>query len=372
MKLREKNSAKNVSTKNNYSSFWMDSDWDTRNTSIFDDDEEIDTKPKVDLVALASYRRAVSNFVTIVTGESGIKVKFNDGDDSYTDGKTVVIGAKLDDKLFDPSVGLALHEGSHIKLSNFEFLRNLSFNIPKEYVDRAFVKGFKETEVVHNVKYLLNYVEDRRIDNYVFSTSPGYKGYYHSMYNKYFYSKVVDKALLTDEHTDEVMESYMFRIINLTNKNTRLDALNGLRDIWKVLDIKNISKVNSTEAAFNVALNMFDVILNNLSDGIENVDPDTGEVTYEKADKNSEEGESSEGEDSNDSENMSDEEFKDLIDSVENTEMNSNSNETKKVELTEAQKKTLENAINKQKKFMDGDVSKKRVSKKAARELKTI
>ena len=124
MKLREKYSAKNVSTKNNYSSFWMDSDWDTRNTSIFDD-EEIDTKPKVDLVALASYRRAVSNFVTIVTGESGIKVKFNDGDDSYTDGKTVVIGAKLDDKLFDPSVGLALHEGSHIKLSNFEFLRNL-------------------------------------------------------------------------------------------------------------------------------------------------------------------------------------------------------------------------------------------------------
>ena len=88
MKLREKYSAKNRT--NNYSSFWMDSDWDTRNTSIFDDDE-IDTKPKVDLVALASYRRAVSYFVTIVTGESGIKVKFNDGDDSYTDGKTVVI-----------------------------------------------------------------------------------------------------------------------------------------------------------------------------------------------------------------------------------------------------------------------------------------
>ena len=45
MKLREKYSAKNISTKNNYSSFWMDSDWDTRNTSIFDD-EEIDAKPK--------------------------------------------------------------------------------------------------------------------------------------------------------------------------------------------------------------------------------------------------------------------------------------------------------------------------------------
>ena len=63
---------------------------------------------------------------------------------------------------------------------------------------------------------------------------------------------------------------------------------------------------------------------------------------------------------------MTDEEFKDLIDSVENTEMNSNSNsnETKKIELTEAQKKTLEKAIEKQKKFMNGEVTKKKVSKK--------
>ena len=91
MALREKHSANKT---NNYSSFWMDNDWDTRNTSIFDNDDEIVTKPKTDLVALAGYRRAISNFVTIVTGESDIKVKFNDGDDSYTDGKTVTIGSK--------------------------------------------------------------------------------------------------------------------------------------------------------------------------------------------------------------------------------------------------------------------------------------
>ncbi|SVE50856.1 uncharacterized protein METZ01_LOCUS503710, partial [marine metagenome] len=174
MALREKYSAKKVT--NNYSSFWMDNDWNTRNTSIFDVDAEDYVKPKTDLVALAGYRRAIANFVTIVTGESDIKVKFNDGDDSYTDGKTVVIGSKMDDKLFDSSVGLALHEGSHIKLSDFEFLRNLKFNIPKEYIERGLKKGFSENEVIANIKFLLNYVEDRRIDNYVFSTSPGYKG----------------------------------------------------------------------------------------------------------------------------------------------------------------------------------------------------
>ena len=120
MKLRDKYTAKNRT--NNYSSFWMDRDWNTRSTSIFDDEVEVNTKPKTDLVALAGYRRAISNFVTIVTGESDIKVKFNSNDESYTDGKTVTIGSKLDGKLFDPSVGLALHEGSHIKLSDFDFL----------------------------------------------------------------------------------------------------------------------------------------------------------------------------------------------------------------------------------------------------------
>ena len=110
MALREKYSAKNIT--NNYSSFWLDNGWDN-NTSIFDEDEP--KKKGVDLVALASYRRAISNFVSIVTGESDIKVTFKSNGDSYTDGKSVVISSKLDDKLFDSTVGLALHEGSHIK-----------------------------------------------------------------------------------------------------------------------------------------------------------------------------------------------------------------------------------------------------------------
>jgi len=372
MKLREKYSAKNRT--NNYSSFWMDNDWNTRNTSIFDVDEEVNSKPKTDLVALAGYRRAISNFVTIVTGESDIKVKFNDGDDSYTDGKTVTIGSKLDDKLFDPSVGLALHEGSHIKLSDFDFLRNLTMNIPKEYIERSNKKGFNEIETISNIKNLLNYVEDRRIDNYVFTTSPGYKGYYHSMYDKYFYSKIVDKALLSDEYTDETMESYMFRIINLTNKNTRLDVLNGLRKIWKELDIKNISVIGNTQLALNVALNIYSVILDNLKDGIEKVDDETGEVTYEKADSSDSSDESGEGNESGDgnSKTLSDEEFKSMLDSVEDGNVSRGHSKGSDVELTPNQKKQLEKAFEKQKKFMDGDIQKKRVTKKDARDLKTI
>tara|TARA_R100000030_G_scaffold61694_4_gene46671 strand:- start:1270 stop:3405 length:2136 start_codon:yes stop_codon:yes gene_type:complete len=369
MALRDKHTVKNNT--NNYSSFWMDSDWDNRNTSIFDEDDVQVTKPKTDLVALSAYKRAISNFVTIVTGESDIKVHFNSNDESYTDGKTVTIGAKMDDKLFDPSVGLALHEGSHIKLSDFDFLRNLENNIPQEYFTRGEKKGYGHTEVLGHIKNLLNYVEDRRIDNFVFTTSPGYKGYYHSMYEKYFYSKVVDKALLSDEYTDETMDSYMFRIINLTNKNTNLDALNGLRQIWKDLDIKNIGVLGNTKIAFNVALNIYSTILDNLKDGVEETD-EYGNKSTKPNDGSNESTEGQESQESGDSKTLSDEEFERLKDAMSEGDVKQGHSNGSDIKLSDNQKKQLENAIRKQEKFMNGDIQKKKVTKKESKELQTI
>ena len=358
MKLREKYSSKSLNKTNNYSSFWLDDGWDATG-SIFD--EELDTKPKVDLVALAGYRRAVSNFVSIVTGDSSIKVNFTSKDDSFTDGKEVTIGAKLDDKLFDSSVGLALHEGSHIKLSDFDFLKQLDVNIPKEYYNRAEEKGFSKNEILAHVKNLLNYVEDRRIDHFVFTTSPGYKGYYHSMYDKYFHSKVVDKALKTDEYTSKDWDSYIFRIINLTNKNTNLSAIEGLHEIYNTIfkDNGGIKNLKSTSDVFKIALKVYNIILNNIPDGIEKVDDETGEVTYEKA--------------TGDSEKLTDEEFNDLLNSTKDGEVENSTNSSKSVELTDNQKKQLEKVINKQKDFVNGEVKKTgKVTKKNAAELKTI
>ena len=337
MALREKYSAKSMSNKNNYSSFWLDNGWDN-NSSIFDDEP---VKKGVDLVALASYRRAISNFVSIVTGESDIKVTFKANGDSYTDGKSVVISSKLDDKLFDSTVGLALHEGSHIKLSDFDFLKGLENNIPTEYYNRAEAKGYQKYEVVSMVKDLLNYVEDRRIDYFVFTNSPGYKGYYHSLYDKYFHSKVIDKALKSSEYTSSDWDSYIFRIINLTNKNSDLDALPDLRKIRKLI-FSNVKSLNSTEEAFNIALDVFHILLENFPDGVEKEDEETGEVSVQKGDGDSDgNGESVDGDGSEDG-----------------------GSDGGKPELTDNQKKQLENAINKQKKFMDGDISKKALSKK--------
>ena len=75
----------------------------------------------------------ISNFVNIVT-EDNIPVVFNSNDQSYTDGKKVVIGANIDDKKFDVAVGLALHEGSHIKMSDFNLLKTFrNFNPSRIY-----------------------------------------------------------------------------------------------------------------------------------------------------------------------------------------------------------------------------------------------
>ena len=405
MKLREKYSSSSLNKKNNYSSFWLDDGWDSTG-SIFDDENE---KPKVDLIALSSYRRAIANFVNIVT-KKNIPVTFNTSGDSFTDGKKVTISSKLDDKLFDSTVGLALHEGSHILLSDFDFVKQLDVNIPKEYVDRGFTKGYSKNVVMTHIKNLLNFVEDRRIDYHIFRNSPGYKGYYHSMYDKYFRAKVVDKALLSIEYTDENWDSYIFRIINLTNSNTRLDSLNGLKSIWNVINLKNISRLKTTEDAFKTALNVYNVILNNIPDGTEKTNKETGEISVDRADGSG----STDGNTSSDENNksepkeLSDSEFKDLLESIEKGEMadgdgsgngididmgDSESTDSadsgtsdgeptdggtdvgkkkSEVTLTDAQKKSLKKAIDKQKKFMDGDINKKKVSKKDKASLDAV
>ena len=362
MALREKYSAKSMSNKNNYSSFWLDNGWDN-NSSIFDDEP---VKKGVDLVALASYRRAISNFVSIVTGESDIKVTFKANGDSYTDGKSVVISSKLDDKLFDSAVGLALHEGSHIKLSDFDFLRNLQHEIPTEYYNRGEVFGWDKYEVQSKVKDLLNYVEDRRIDYFVFTNSPGYKGYYHSLYDKYFHAKVIDKALQTDEYTSLDWDSYIFRIINLTNKNSNLDALPGLRDIRNQI-FWNVKNLNSTQDAFNIALKVFHTIMNNIDVSIENPTPQPEDGN---ADQSLDGGEGSDGDGGSEgSDSISDDDLNDMID---NGLTEGDGGDTKKVQLTDSQKKSLENAIKKQKKFMDGDITKKKLSKKDKASIDTV
>ena len=380
-------------SKYNNSSFWYD-DFDTDDIII--DQLSDKEKKSLDLYKLASSKRAISNFVNIVTNEQ-IPVQFKERGDSYTDGKSVVIGSRITEpKDFDVAVGLALHEGSHIKLSDFKLLHEIYNLVPTHVKDGAIKKGINNP--IEVIKNLWNYVEDRRIDNFVFKSAPGYRGYYRKMYDKYFNDKLIDKALLSDEHTDETIDSYMFRIINLHNKNTQLDSLKGLRAIYRLVGLNKISRLVNSKDSFNVALAMFNIILKNLNQS-------TLDDSQEPQDGGTGDGSSSDEQGSDDgnggsSQGMSDEDFNELLkelgespmggdkdetptggnsmsvgnlpDNMEGEPSEDNSPSTNSVQLTDKQKDLLKKKIEKQKKFMDGDIQKTSITKKDSKDLNAI
>jgi hypothetical protein len=219
---------------------------------------------------MAAHRRAIANFVNIVTGKN-IPVKFNSKGNSYTDGKSVVISSKVaEPNEFDPAVGLALHEGSHIKLSNFELLSDMYKSIQKvvgpaklkEWQDTANQKGV--SDIIYTIKDILNWVEDRRIDQFIFDGAPGYRDYYRAMYDKYFNDPAIDKGMTSTEMSEETLDSYMFRLINLHSKFSRPNALKGLNEITKIAKLSDINRLKSTDEALVVACDIFEVILTNI------------------------------------------------------------------------------------------------------------
>ena len=239
-----------------YSSFWFD-----RKTSVddilakYDNNGDVDyikPKPKKDHVGLAGHKRAIGNFVRIVSGEN-IPVRFMSRGDSYTDGKTVTISSNINERNFDHVVGLALHEGSHIAYSDFEIFKDVR--------NSTHIRSWDVTpERMEFYRGMINYIEDRRVDTLVFKSSPGYKGYYHTLYSKYFNHKKIGKGLKSKMYREIDFESYMFRIVNFTNPDTDLNALPRLRDIYRLIDMKNILRLKSTDDVIDVAKSVCDVV----------------------------------------------------------------------------------------------------------------
>jgi len=376
-------------SKNKYSNFWI-------GDNFFDSDRfDEESTNSTDVMALASCKRAVKNFVNIVTNKD-IKVTFTTAGDSYTDGEVVTISSKVTDSDFDPIVGLALHEGSHIKLTDFDVLKSMigarfdeDGNCSSEYFMlsydycKSLINKHSSTPtlwdsiyyITSKVKDLLNVIEDRRIDHYIYTTAPGYKGYYHSMYEKYFNAKIIDRGLKSSEYRENTWDSYMFRIINLTNKNRDLDALPVLRQIWDLIDLKNISRLKNTTEVLSLAFEVFKLIEDTIpasnSDSKERGESEQQETEDESNDNS---GNGSQGGDSDgDDESKNDSQGGDYTDGDADGE-ESNGNKTSKGNgsLSDRQRNQLEKAIKKQKEFGNGNVKKKRLSKKDNDDVETI
>ncbi len=351
---------------------------------------------------LNAHRRAISNFVNILTNKN-IPVRFTIKGDSYTDGKSVTISSDLKPDKFDSTVGLALHEASHIVLTDFETFVNYKANptLVDKYLD--VVENVDKTNPSHQswanqriwelVKNLTNYVEDKRIDNHVYTTCPGYRDYYRSLYDVYFNDASIDKGLLSNEYTTETVDSYLFRIINITNPNSDLSKLRGLGKISKLLNLNNINRITSTQQSVEIAEGIVEIIIQSIADEMEDEKNGNGKSNAESGPQQEGEGsgkgqgESGDGEgdeddlevefdDSEDGESGSDsgpsaslnQPLKGKI-KVKPTDGNGSD---KGAKLSEANKKKLEKAIKKQQDFLKGETKKKAITNKDDKALEQI
>ena len=288
-----------------YSNFWLDQE-------LFEDDDDTQGADEKGLdlnrvARLAAIRRAIGNFVSILSGKN-VPVEFSSGKDSYTTGDRVVISADDDPTKFDVMVGLALHEGSHVLLSDFSFLRAIDDSVrqmvarknqprtwgtpsnsiplsPTEDVLNTIIHPalskvlgpcpngalmyssteeyygheywVKAIQMLDDLQFLMNVLEDRRIDQYVYRNAGGYRPYYLALYNRYFFTGEAGKNLRFNPKWREVtVENYLNRILYSFHPAAKADALPGLEAIYKRLDLPNISRVAPENDPAFVELNL--------------------------------------------------------------------------------------------------------------------
>jgi len=383
--IKEFKKKQKVKADKHYSSYWMDDDWSGKgNTSKFggwsDDVRANGAGDLVKLIKLTAYQRAIANFVKIVTNKD-IPVVFG-GTDSMTNGKQVILASDISDKNFDVAVGLALHEASHIKLTSFGALQ--------KYLESGAIPYYAQSQF----KTIVNIIEDRRIDNYVFKSSPGYRAYYHKMYDHYFYNDKITKALLSADFRDaDNWAHWELRLANLTNPMTDLDALPGLRKVYGMIDVKNIDRLKSTEEVIALAKDVFDVINSTVQDAAMNPDKYKQPDQKTPALGNSEEGTNEDSNEVNEEENdqmgnsnmsmsgvdgeKSDEQSSSDNDADgegdENAESESAAgNGGDRQHLSDSEKRQIQTAWDKQKKFLNDEVDKKKTTKKLQQELQNV
>lgn len=419
-------------SKSYVSSFWYDdydTSYDVLETYGGFQKKDLDLYKKTNnLYKLASVRRAIANFVQIVT-QKNIPVTFATKSDSKTDGKKVILSADVDDK-FDVSVGLALHEGSHIVLSDFDLLSNMNdmfaryqslqraiaidtkreiengITTPSWTIDKVDAKirtytcqfpkyedlfnemylstgkigskGSMNEEIFGIISSLTNWVEDRRIDMYIFNSAPGYRDYYTQMYDNYFNDKIVTKGIASDEYTDETFESYMFRIINLMNENTDLSKLKGLRAIYRMINLKDISRLKSTKDAFQLAIDILAEILKTVPYENAEMMKGKGLGKGQSGDGDENEVEITDIEDGGDDDNgdneggMNGNASGKVTAKLGNTDSGKGQAGNTKVKLSDTAKKQLDKKIQKQKDFINGNIKKKSVQKTELEKLQDI
>jgi len=340
--INNKKQAQRVSKEHNYSEFWIGRGM----ANVEYGGSGAGTTVKA--LKLRNYQRAIGNFVKILSAKD-VPVLFS-GTESYTDFNHVTIAADISEKNFDITAGLALHEASHLKYTDKEVLEGLM----KE-------TGYYASEK-QEISGLLNLVEDRRIDNIVFKSSPGYKAYYHKLYDHYFRNKEMDRALVMK--MDPTYDNYMTCLIGLMNKNFNVNALPGLPEIMALLDVNNISRLANTAEALELSKKIYAII--SAQEAIAEAakvpkkTEEDADGEEETTDTQSSQGGSSEGDDSED-DSESDDGSESTDGDVEG-----------EPEMTPRQEREMKEAIRAAKSLVNGEVSKQKPIRSLQNKLKAL
>jgi len=344
-----------------YSDYWLE-DFEF-------DDVDKQNAIHTNLIKLSMARRAISNFVHILTNKN-IPVFFNDGGDNSTDGKSVYISSDIVKKEdFDTAVGLALHEGSHVILSDFDIFKTIWQRVPSTVYKHAEKLQISKEDIHIFVKHILNYIEDRYIDNFVYKNAPGYRGYYTALYDTYFHSGKIDEMLKSQLYRTPSITSYESRIINFNNVNTDLEALPGLRDIAKLINLSKIDRLTTPKDRLSIAYEVCEVILKNITEHQSNA----SKSDSPQPQSNSKEKSTEKLNDSNDQ----NESIDDIIGGDTNQVASSKEDTVKDdigndANVSDSKLNKIKNALEKQKNFLDGKIKKKKVSAKEKSILDSI
>lgn len=365
-KRRTAYDSRGLDSKKNYSSFWMDNQWDASDKfSGLGSTKSAGSNDLIKSIKLSNYRRAITNFVKILTKRE-IPVKFH-GTDSYTDNNSITISSDIKDNNFDVTVGLALHEASHCVLTNFDLLKDFYNNPHVVRICGKHVGFYRAIEISDMIKQMLNFVEDRRIDNYVFTTSPGYKAYYHKLYDHYWNSAEIANLFVSNQHNTPELDNYWFHIINMMNPLYNAQALPGLQEITDLVDLKNISRLDSTESALEIAANIVDIVLTNVEANPPQQQDQDGEGSEDLGDNEGEQdtnGQSPMGGDSGDNTQG------DAPGMQAEGEGEESSDSMRDLEAKESNK--LNEALNRQREFLAGNTGKKVASKALEQRLRQV
>lgn len=360
--------------------YWLKDSLFDKKVSMFEEE----SGDRYDYFALAQYKRAITNFVHIMTADKTINVEYNNKDINNTNGKIINLSASIKEKDFDSNVGLALHESSHILYTDFSHVNDIvnsqhtdikstdgvgifdGVNIPDDgyipktpyhvYAHDSWNPNRLSSLTKKDFFTVINIVEDLYIDAVSYMKAPGYRGYYKSLYQKFFGDDKIARGFYDKEFQIPSVQNYFFHLCNIRNPYRNLNALPSLTEVWNLLDIKNIKRLETQQDRLDVAIKIFNIIVKNIqTEQEEQKDKD------DDAAKTSDENRGSDEETSNDSSPK-----------PKSNDDGDNSNSIDDKPLTEKQIEQIKKLLEKQIELINGEVKKSKLSKSDVEKVQAL